>query len=177
MSESEKTMSTAPVVNLDDLEYMDFGDGGRFEARLGRISSLVGARELGYNVTRVPAGKRAFPCHLHHAIEEMCFILEGEGTLRLGDDRYPLRKGDFVAFPPGPRGGHQIINSGTAELVYLAVSTLDSPDVVEYPDSDKVLAIAGDLTTDQRDLRLMVRKSSAVDYFDGESEDPGPDHA
>lgn len=165
-------MSKKPTVNLDELEYMDFGDGGRFEARLGRISSLIGARKLGYNITRVPAGKRAFPCHLHHAIEEMCFILEGEGSLRLGDNEYPLRKGDFVAFPPGPHGGHQIINSGDTELAYLAVSTLDSPDVVEYPDSDKVLAVAGDLSGHERDLRLMVRKSSGVDYFDGESDEP-----
>jgi len=165
-------MITKPIVNMDDLEYADFGDGGKFQARLARVSPLIGARDLGYNVTRVPPGKRAFPLHFHHGIEEMFLVLEGEGTLRLGDEEHPLREGDFVAFPAGPHGGHQIVNTGKTELRYLAVSTTKSPDIVEYPDSGKVGAVAGDFADRAMpmDLRLYVKKESGVGYFDGESD-------
>ena len=63
---------------------------------MGEIAEAVGARKLGYNLTVVPAGKRAFPMHCHHAIEEMFFILEGRGELRSGSDHQPLRPGDVV---------------------------------------------------------------------------------
>jgi len=170
--DQEPAMSKAPIVNIRDLAFVDIGDGGRFEARLGRIGSTLGARDLGFNVTVVPPGKRAFPYHLHHGIEEMFFILEGEGTLRYRGEEFALRKGDFIACPTGPAGGHQIINSGTDELKYLAVSTVHSPDIVEYPDSGKVGAVAGDFASPEfrMDFRLFVKKESGVDFYEGESD-------
>lgn len=166
-------MRDTPIINIDRLEYMQIGDGGKFQGRLARIAPLLGARDLGFNITRVPPGKRAFPFHLHHGIEEMFFVLEGEGTLRLGEEEHPVRQGDFMAFPAGPHGGHQIINTGETELAYLAVSTMRSPEIVEYPDSGKIGAMAGTFSGASPDihLRLFVRPESGVDYFDGESGD------
>lgn len=161
-------MDKNPVINIADIDYMDFGDGGKFEARLGRVSPAVGARELGYNITRLAPGKRAFPFHLHHHNEEMFFILEGSGTLRYGEREIPVKKGDFIGCPAGTGSAHQIINSGKGELKYLAVSTSRSPEVAEYPDSNKVGALCG--TFDAPGLRLFVTKESAVDYFEGESD-------
>ena len=44
----------------------------------------------------------------------MFLILEGEGDLRFGDRRYPLRRHDVIACPPGgPSVTHPIINTGT----------------------------------------------------------------
>ena len=127
-----------PVINLDDLEFVSRGHGERFEARFGQIGKRIGARKLGYNLTIVPPGKRAFPHHCHRVNEEMFFILEGQGELRLGDSVHPLRAGDFIACPPsGPEKAHQIINTGDEELRYLAVSTSESPELCEYPDSGK----------------------------------------
>lgn len=165
-------MPGKPIINIDRLEYMKIGDGGKFQGRLARVGTLLGARDLGYNITRVPPAKRAFPFHLHHGIEEMFFVLEGKGTLRFGDEEYPIRQGDFMAFPAGPHGAHQIINTGESELAYLAVSTMRTPEVVEYPDSGKIGAVAGSFSTDPPDIhvRLFVRPESGVDYFDGESD-------
>lgn len=165
-------MGSKPVINIDELEYADLGDGGKFAARLARISPAIGAKKLGYNITKVPPGKRAFPLHFHHGIEEMFFILDGEGTMRFGEQERPLKKGDFIAFPAGPHGGHQIINTGTSELTYLAVSTTTSPDIVEYPDSGKIGAMAGDFSNREMrmDVRLYVSKDSGVGYFEGESD-------
>lgn len=34
---------TNPVLNIDDVPLMDFGNGQKFAARLGRIGPLLGA--------------------------------------------------------------------------------------------------------------------------------------
>lgn len=161
-------MSKKPVINISDLKYFDFGDGGKFECKMGRISPLIGAQQLGYNVTVVPPGKRAFPYHLHHTNEEMFFILEGEGTLRYNDEEFPIKKGDFISCPTGPGTARQIINTSKADIKYLALSTSTNPEVAEYPDSGKVGVMCGSF--EKPDLRLFVKKDSGVEYFDGESD-------
>jgi len=42
----------------------------------------------------------------------MFFVVEGQGELRLGDARHPIRAGDIVACPPGgPETAHHILNT------------------------------------------------------------------
>lgn len=163
-----------PIVNLDELDFMDWGHGERFAGQFGLISRRIGARQLGYNLTVVPPGKRAFPFHSHRANEEMFFILEGVGEVRIGETTYPVRSGDVIACPTGgPETAHQIINTGESELRYLAVSTTRSPEVAQYPDSDKcgvIVELGNDPETGLPDMwRLMTRVADAqVDYWDGE---------
>ena len=73
----------------------------------------------------------------------MFVILTGTGTLRYGEDRFPLREGDVVAAPPGTGKALQIVNDSDSELSYLAISTMEQSEVAEYPDSDKIGVIAG----------------------------------
>ena len=164
---------TGSVLNIADVEYRDWGHGDRFAAKLGAVGARVGARKLGYNVTVVPPGKRAFPLHNHHVNEEMFFVLEGEGELRVGGERHVLRSGDIVACPPGgPDTAHQIINtSSTAELKYLAVSTNLSPEVVDYPDSGK-FGVRLDLPAGPDGkpgmFRFIGKAQASGDYWEGE---------
>jgi uncharacterized cupin superfamily protein len=144
----------------------------RFGVRMQVIGTRIGARHLGYNISEVPPGKRAFPCHNHRVNEEMFFILEGSGELRIGGQTYALRAGDVVACPPGGREtAHQIINSGTVPLRYLAVSTRMTPDLVEYPDSNKFAVHAEfppDADGQPQSFLFIGRTESEVDYWDGE---------
>jgi uncharacterized cupin superfamily protein len=143
----------------------------RFGMRLTPVGSRIGAQLLGYNITAVAPGKRAFPRHNHHVNEEMFFILSGSGELRVGDERFTLRQGDFIANPPGgPETAHQIVNTGSEELRYLAVSTLLTPEIVEYPDSGKFGAVLRKKLPDgtQRVLRHIDREGTGLDYWDGE---------
>src|SRR5882672_9068585 len=137
-----------PILNIADLEYRPWGHGvdmpgaqkasEQYQAKLGAIGNKLGAQKLGYNLTILASGKRAFPFHSHRVNEEMFFVVEGEGEIRIGKSRYPIRRGDIIACPPGgPETAHQIINTSHAELKYLAVSTRLSPEIVEYPDSEK----------------------------------------
>ena len=156
-----------PVINLDELEIVSHEDGP-FAGKYGVIGERIGAQKLGYNLTICPPGKKVCPFHNHRVEEEMFLVLEGEGLLRFGDKEYPLRKHDVIACPPGGRDvAHQIINTGTSDLKYLALSTMDRCEVCEYPDSDKVSVYVG--KQGARDLRLIFRAEQTVDYFDRET--------
>ncbi len=39
--------------------------------------------------------------HLHRRSQEFYYILEGSGTMRLGDERLVVRPGDAILIPPG----------------------------------------------------------------------------
>jgi len=161
---------TKPIINISGLEFAPFpapmpeSAKAKFEgAMMGSIGRKIGAQKLGYNVTVVPAGKRAFPFHNHRVNEEMFFILEGEGVVRIGDQTYPIQKGDFIAHPPGgPETAHQIVNTSQTELRYLAVSTTQGPEIAEYPDSKK-FGVAG-----AEGFRFLGRADQSLQYWDGE---------
>jgi len=144
----------------------------RYNARMGFIGARLGAQKLGYNVTAVPPGKRAFPFHNHRVNEEMFFILEGSGEVRIGESVHPIRAGDFVACPPGGKEtAHQIVNTGAVELKYLAVSTKLSPEIAEYPDTGKFGVLAefpAGAESKPQMFRFVGRENLAVNYWDGE---------
>ena len=159
-----------PIINIADVTLQprppQFAPQGaaaqRFDARVGQIGRQIGAKKLGYNLTAVPPGKRAYPFHNHRSNEEMFYILEGRGEVRIGAETFPIRAGDFIACPPGgPELAHQIVNTGTAELKYLAVSTMRGPEVCEYPDSGKIGVLSDS-------IRYVNRSDSQVGYWDGE---------
>jgi uncharacterized cupin superfamily protein len=162
------------ILNIDNLEYMEWGHGDRFAAKFALISRRLGAQGLGYNLTVVPPGKTAFPLHNHRVNDEMFFIVEGSGEVRIGDERFSIRQGDVLGFPPGgPETAHQIINTSAAELRYLAVSTEMSPEVAEYPDSDKkavIMELEGETESGLPNMwRLMMKsEDTQVDYWEGE---------
>lgn len=99
-------------------------------------------------------------------------VLHGSGEVRIGEARYPIRTGDIIACPAGGREtAHQIINTGSEELRYLAVSTEHSLEMAQYPDSGKFavkaefgIALDG---TPQRFV-FVGRETQSVDYWDGE---------
>jgi len=168
-----------PIINVDQIElpprptqYAPPGDAAqRFDSRMGEVAPRIGARKLGYNITAVPVGKRAFPLHNHHVNEEMFFILEGSGEVRIGNTSHPIRKGDFIACPAGgPETAHQIINTGDVELKYLAVSTMQYPEICDYPDSGKFLVAEGqrDASGKAQGFRYIGRSGTSVDYWEGE---------
>jgi len=159
-----------PVINIDDLKYEEFGHGKRFGARRAPVSAGIGAKKLGCGVVRLAPGKRAWPYHAHHVIEEMFFILKGEGTLRHAGEEHAVRAGDFISAPADPNQPHQLINTSDAELSYIAISTMEIADVVLYPDSGKYGVWHGS-TRDPKapdTSRIVARMKDGVDYWDGE---------
>lgn len=132
-----------------------------------RITEGTAARKLAAGVNVVPPGKRACPYHLHHAQEEMFVILEGEGTLRVAGEMLPVKVGDVVVIPAGRDYPHQLINTSSQVLKYLAIGTTDEPEICEYPDSGKYLAEVGVAT--EHPFGVIGRTGANVDYWEGES--------
>lgn len=171
---------TKPIVNIEEIELQAtppaFQPTGKtallYEAKMGQVGSHIGAKLLGYNITELPPGKRAFPFHNHQINEEMFLILEGNGEVRIGTETFDISKGDIIACPPGGKDkAHQIINSSKSVLRFLAISTKISPEVAEYPDSGKFGVLAEfphESDAAQKSFRFISKKEKSLGYWEGE---------
>jgi len=137
-----------------------------YDAMSARLAIGTAAVKLGCSVDIVAPGQRSCPYHLHHAQEEMFIVIEGSGTLRVAGRMLPLKSGDVVFIPAGPEYPHQIINSSDAPLKYLSISTRESPEICEYPDSDKYLAMSG--KGGVQTFGAVHRNDAKLDYWDSE---------
>jgi len=160
------------IINLENVPPMSRSHGDHFECQIAPVSVALDSRMIGFNVTVIPPGKKAFPYHAHRGNEEMFFILEGDGSVRIDGETHKIRQGDFISLPPGRDSAHQIVNDSQAPLRYLAVSTMVLPELVEYPDSGKLGVMAG--TSGGRapapdSVRHITRLKDGVDYWEGEA--------
>jgi uncharacterized cupin superfamily protein len=161
-------MTEKAVINMHDVPLADRGNGKQFAVKWGRAGPLLGLTGLGCAVHVVPPGKKAFPFHRHHVMDELFFIVSGEGQYRWGDETLPLRAGDLVAAPAGAKA-HQIVNTGTQDLHYLGISTMGGVDIVDYPDSGKIGVAAGVKNADFRTATYVgMGRMQPADYYDGE---------
>lgn len=157
------------VIHLSEVpsETMKVPEGSSFGGVRQRVGMAIGARKLGYSFFTVPPGKAAFPFHLHNGNEEMIYILEGDATLRLGREEIPVSSGTFIACPPGPDHPHQLINTSDRDLRYLVVSTMEYPEISEYPDSKKIGAYVTNAGP-RAGFRALYLKDHSVPYYEGE---------
>ena len=165
-----------PIVNIADLEFTPWGHGNerpgagqahpKYQGLMGQIGERIGAQKLGYNLSIVPPGKRLFPMHSHRVNEEMFFVLEGAGEVRIGRDSppRPIRTGDVIACPAGGPA-HQIVNSSDAELKILAVSTRIYPEICDYPEFGTFAVYGLDPP-----FRHVTRPQDGVTYWQDEEE-------
>ncbi len=161
-------LSKKPVMNIADVPLADRGNGKSFVLKWGRVAPLLGLEGLGCAVHVVPPGKRAFPFHRHHVIDELFFIVSGVGGYRFGEETFAVRAGDIIGAPAGSKA-HQIINTGSEDLRYLGISSASSVDVVEYPDSKKVAVAAGIKNSDFKTATYVgIGRLAPADYYDGE---------
>lgn len=158
------------VVQQDAVPWTESSHGSRFASRRKQLGAAAGGRQIGCSLFEIPPGKRSFPFHYHLANEEALYILEGQGTLRLGEKETPVGPGDYVALPTGPETAHQLINGGTGPLRYLAISTMIEPDVLVYPDSKKFGLMAGAAPGGEKEKRTLLAyvPDVRVDYWEGE---------
>src|SRR5882672_10260384 len=141
------------VINLSEVavDKINAPEGSPFGGLRQRVGAHIGAQKLGYSFFNVSPGKAAFPYHTHSGKEELA-----------------VTTGTVIACPPGAEYPHQLINTGETELRYLAVSTMEFPDICEYPDSNKVGAYATAAVGQQVGLRALYVKDKNVNYYEGE---------
>ena len=156
------------VVHIEDVVAEELEHASLYRARRYRLSRHAGGRGLGCSLLEVPPGKTAFAYHHHLGNEEAIYVLEGRGTLRLGHEQVAVRPGHWVALPPEPEAAHQLINTGDEPLRYLAISTMNQPDVVVYPDADKLGVFAGAAPGGD------PKQRSIQTYFERSAQSSGP---
>ncbi len=166
MNDRAKVLAEALIRNLNDAPAEHFVRDPHYDSIGARLATGTAARKLGASIDTLAPGKRGCPYHLHHAQEEMFVVLEGEGTLRVAGENLPLRAGDVVFIPAGPEYPHQILNTSAAPLKYLSISTQESPEICEYPDSGKFMAQAKEGGT--KTFNVIRGKGEDVDYWQGE---------
>jgi uncharacterized cupin superfamily protein len=166
MNDHAKTLAAALIRNFNDVPTKRLLREPLYDSTGTRLAQGTVAHKLGASFDTLAPGKRGCPYHLHHAQEEMFVVLEGEGTLRVAGELLPLRAGDVVFIPAGPEYPHQIINTSAAPLKYLSISTQESPEICEYPDSNKFLAES--MVGKRADFDVIAPKQNSVDYWQGE---------
>jgi uncharacterized cupin superfamily protein len=149
-------------VNTVELEY-DEDDPEGYRAGSRKVSQDLGARMMAGSVYDVPPGQANCPYH-YEFDEEWLLVLAGTLTVRHPEGEDEVGAGELVCFPPGPAGAHKLTNRGDEPVRMLIVSTRSQPQVAVYPDSDKVGIWSGDERS-----TILVRRSSRVDYYDGEA--------
>lgn len=152
-----------PIMSLANAAMKPGGNGAKFVYESARLGPQIGLKKLGCSVYVLPPGKIGFPYHAHSMIEELCVILEGEGTLRHEGKEHSVQAGDLIGSPCGT--AHQLINTSQANLKYLAISGNEIADVVVYPDSNKIGALSGAFG---KRIWHFTKTSSATGYYDGE---------
>ena len=100
-----------------------------------RIGRRAGARLLGASLFEVPPGGVTFPLHAHYANEEMLVVVAGRPTLETLAGSRVLAPGEVVAFVAGREGTHRVSNETGEPVRVLIVSTMNAPDVNEFPET------------------------------------------
>jgi len=151
-------------VNIAAPEFeFDSRDPEGFRSGLVRLGKVLGSEDSGISVYELPPGQAVCPYHYEVGEEEWLLVLTGNPTLRHPDGSERLDPWDVVRFPKGPAGAHGIRNETEEPARILMFGTVLTPTATVYPDSDKLAVWTGDEETD-----LIVRRTSGVDYFDGE---------
>src|SRR5258705_2113320 len=134
-----------------------------FRIRETKVVRKLGVDLIGGSVYEIDPGKKLWPYHLHHANEEWLVVLRGRPTLRTPEGERELVEGDVACFVRGAAGAHQVRNATEDPVRILMLSTRIAPEILVYPDSDKVI------TKDAKDDDIfMTRYGESVDYWEGE---------
>jgi uncharacterized cupin superfamily protein len=150
-------------LNIFNVEFgHDDDDPEGYESGYVKLAPPIAAKTMAGTLYELLPGNSNCPYH-YESDEEWLLVLEGTLTVRHPDGEDELGAGDLVCFPAGPEGAHKLTNRGEDVVKMLIVSTANMPAVAVYPDSDKI----GVFTEGRRD-NVMVRRSSDVDYWDGE---------
>ena len=116
------------IHNIDRIPAFTTKDGSEIRELLAHRNSCIRKQSLAE--ARLPPGASTTP-HYHPVTEEIYYILEGRGRMRIGDETRDAGPGDAIAIPPGAI--HTIQNTGTGTLKFLCCCA------PAYEDSDTVL--------------------------------------
>lgn len=153
-----------PKINIAEPEFdFDGDDPDGYRSGMARLGPSLGAKATGSSVYEIPPGQSVCPYHYECGEEEWLLVLSGRPTLREPEGESVLEPMDLVFFPLGPEGAHTVSNATAEPVRILMYSNVVTPTATVYPDSDKI-----GVWTGEESLDMLFRRSSGVDYYDGE---------
>ncbi len=99
---------------------------------------LSGER-LGARIEELNPGDTSSVHHFHTSEEEHVLALEGNATLVLGSEKFPVKPGDHFWFAAGAEEAHHIENTSNEAFRFLVFGERNSHDVVVYPEHQVML--------------------------------------
>jgi uncharacterized cupin superfamily protein len=133
---SRLDLSSIPV--LTGTGYPDpFAEAvsGRSRQALGDAGGLT---QFGADLVELQPGAASSQRHWHSHEDEFVMVVSGELTLVTDEGETLMRAGDCAAFPAGRPNGHQLINRGWGNALFLCVGSRIPEDKAHYPDIDLV---------------------------------------
>jgi uncharacterized cupin superfamily protein len=108
---------------------------GRSRQALGDAGGLT---QFGADLVVLQPGAASSQRHWHSHEDEFVMVVSGELTLVTDEGETLMRAGDCAAFPAGRPNGHQLINRGWGNALFLCVGSRIPEDTAQYPDIDLV---------------------------------------
>src|SRR5436190_6020111 len=104
-------MDTMDIKNLNDVPAFITKDGSEIRQLLAHRNAAIRNQSLAE--ARLPAGGSTQE-HFHPRAEEIYYITQGTGRIRIDGETRTVKAGDAIAIPPGKR--HKLWNTGTETL-------------------------------------------------------------
>ena len=163
MTSASDTPTVRGPISSENVPWETWGEGARFGSRFRHLTMAAAGENyhVGMQIEELSPGMQSSPAHYHMLEEEQVLILEGQVTLRLGDEMHEMKAGDYVCFPAGQKVGHCFINNSGAVCRWLIIGEKDPNEVCVYTDSNKVLVRA-------LGRREIYDRAALRDYWDGE---------
>jgi uncharacterized cupin superfamily protein len=112
------SMPDHAIVNLEAVDDLapEHGFSESQEVRFAR--DLLGCQSVGISLQRVKPGKRHAFGHRHAKDEEVYVVLEGAGSVRLGEDTVEVRRMDAIRVAPEVARGFEAGPEGLTLLAF-----------------------------------------------------------
>lgn len=117
---------------LDKVHFLN-PNARRNNKSLGDLTGLTG---IGFHIIDVPPGCETSEPHVHFHEDECVYVLAGEGMALIGDERFPIRAGDFIGYRKSGLP-HSISNVGPSPLRCIVAGQRSAHDVLDYPELKK----------------------------------------
>ena len=122
-SREVQTASVGRILYGDDVESLIFDWG---TLRFVSAPEVTGAQRFSFGIVTLAAGK-GHDRHSHPGVEEIIYVVSGEGEQTLGDEpAVPVRDGASIFVPPGMP--HSTLNTGTEPLRLAVVYAPAGPE-------------------------------------------------
>lgn len=160
------------IINKSEMNWTEWQHGDKIQHKRKNFTQGLTTNKLVASLYEIPPNKVSWPYHYHIANEEVFYIIEGLGELRTLDKILKVKAGDFLRFPVGEKGVHQLKNCSVDKpLKYLDFGTTNHPDLVFMPDSNKVGLFGGGAPSQDnknRNIWMYFDLDTEIDYLKDE---------